>query len=112
MTQEIDDIFNQSAAKKEKQCKCIVRLITTQWSDRRGIHQKKSIVFLKRKSEGYNFLEEDTGMIGANDVIKRIIDFNSYKDGVYEVITCNERSDWETPHIIDDYDYKLIKYEF
>lgn len=92
-------------------CKCIVRLTTEYWYDSNGIHMKKSLRFLKRKCVGYNILYEDLSYSGAEDIFSSIININECQDGVYEVITCNEFSCWETPHIIEDYDYKLIPYE-
>lgn len=90
--------------------RCVVRIRTSCWFDRSGIHFKKDIVFLKRKSSGYQFFEEDVQMVGAEEVLNRCVDIFNLKDGIYEVYTVNERSDWETPHIIDDYDYAFKPY--
>jgi len=87
---------------------CVVRLTTSVWHDKNGVHIDKTLRFLKRKCVGYNILYEDCCMAGAADVVKNITNLNECKDGVYQVVTCNESSDWETPHILDDYDYKLI----
>ena len=46
--------------------KCVVRLKTPVWTDRFGLHVKKDVVFLRRKSHGFNMLEEEFGMIGAD----------------------------------------------
>ncbi len=40
--------------------RCVVRLRTTMWADKSGLHTKKSLTFLRRKSEGFNVLEDDT----------------------------------------------------
>ena len=90
---------------------CIVKLTTSYWHDGAGCHVRKDLRFLKRKCQGFNILMEDCDVIGASDVMKRITNLNECKDGTYHVMTCNESHDWETPHIIDDYDYKLIPYE-
>ncbi len=92
----------------ETPSRCVVRLRTCCWNDGDGLHIKKTLRFLKRKCEGYNILEEDCQMIGADEVISHITNLDECKDGVYEVVTCNEWGAWETPHIIEDYDYKLI----
>jgi hypothetical protein len=87
--------------------KTIIRLCTSIWHDKRGFYVKKSINFLRRKSVGYNIIEEDISM--DDDVISRIVNFNECKDGIYEVVMCNISYDFETDYI-DSYDYKLIKY--
>ena len=100
--------LNAPSVPKEPRPKCIVRLTTAAWGGKDGIHIKKSLRFLKRQCEGFNVLAEDISMIGAEKVVPRIINLYDCKDGVYQIVTCNESSDWETPHIIDDYDYELI----
>jgi len=86
---------------------CIVRLKTTTWADQRGLNLRKSLTFLRRQCTGFNLLEEDAGMVGAQEVIPRIINLEECNDGVYEVVSCNESHDYETGHV-DDYDYKLV----
>ena len=90
--------------------RCVVRLTTSSWGDSKGLHIKRDLTFLKKKCKGFNILEEDIGMIGAPDVVKQITNLDECEDGVYQVITCNEWASWETPNIIEDYDYKLIPY--
>lgn len=91
----------------EDPTKLVVRLTTSAWHDRNGIHFKQSLRFLKRKSTGVNFLEDDATNIGDLDVVSRIRNLGSVDDGVYEVLTCNHKYDWETGQL-DDYDYHLI----
>lgn len=86
---------------------CVVRIRTTAWSDRSGLHFKKSLVFLRKQCVGFNVLEEDVGMIGAEEVIPRIINIDECENGVYQVVVCNESRDWETG-CVDDFDYRLI----
>ena len=87
----------------------VVRLTTSYWHDRNGVHWKQSLRWLKRKSVGFNVMHEDCTMIGANEVIPRIVNLHECDDGIYQIVTCNERgSDWEVPHIIDEYDYQLV----
>lgn len=88
--------------------RCVVRLTTSCWYNGDGLHINRTLRFLKRKCGGYNILYEDCQMIGADEVISHITNLDECKDGVYEVVTCNEWGAWETPHIIEDYDYKLI----
>jgi len=89
-------------------CKCVVRLTTTYWNDKNGVYKKQSLRFLKKKCNGHNILYEDASNSGVEEVIERIVNLNKVKDGKYQVLTCNEHSDWETPNIMDDYDYKLV----
>lgn len=37
---------------------CVVRLTTSYWSDKRGLHIKKDIILLKKLSYGFNLLDE------------------------------------------------------
>jgi hypothetical protein len=87
--------------------KLIVRLRTSIWHDSRGAYLRREIKWLIRKSEGFNFFEEDCSMAGADEVVPKILNLNECKDGLYKLDTCNESRDWETGYI-DDYDYKLI----
>jgi len=87
--------------------KCVIKLTTSMWHDDRGVHIKRDINFLKRKCTGFNIIAEDCQNIGAEEVIPRIINLDSCTDGVYEIIICNGRRDWET-NAVEDYDYELI----
>lgn len=89
----------------------VVRVSTSCWHDDNGVYLKKTLRFQKRKCMGYNILYEDSCMTGADSVIDRIVNLYDCKDGLYSVRTCNEKHDWETPHIVDDYDYELIPLE-
>ena len=88
--------------------KCVIRLSTSAWSDRRGVHLKKSVSFLRRKSFGFNVIEEDCGNLSALEVISGITNLDNCRDGVYEVVVCNESRDWET-NSVEDWEYKLIR---
>lgn len=94
-------------SEKKQINKCVVRLRTTMYSDKKGIHIKKSLTFLLRQCEGYNIIEEDSSNVGAEEIFHRIINFDKCEDGIYEVIPCNERHDYETGYI-EYYDYKLV----
>jgi hypothetical protein len=88
----------------------VVRLITNMWSDNRGLHFKKTINFLKRQCCGFNIAEEDISNMGADFVIEGIVNLHSVKDGVYDLIVCNQQTDWETGYV-EDYDYMLVPSE-
>ena len=87
--------------------RCTVRVKTTVWADKRGLHTKKSLTFLRRRCEGFNVLAEDASAIGAEEVLLRILNLGEVKDGIYEVVVCNESHDYETGYV-DDYDYRLM----
>lgn len=107
--QQWDEIQTEAAEEQKQENHCVVRLRTTMWADKSGIHTKKSLIYLKRLCVGYNLLEEDTNMAGADMIIQNIIDLYKCKDGIYEVVSCNESRDFETGYI-DDYDYKLVPF--
>lgn len=98
-----------SEPEKEK-ISIIVRLTTSYWYDGNGLYQRKDLKFLKRKCTGYNFIQEDCNMVGADEVFDKIINLDECDDGIYQIISCNESTDWETGYI-DDWDYKLVKYD-
>lgn len=89
--------------------KQVVKLVRSAWKDSRGIHMKTELLFLRRKSAGYQLIEEDCDMIGADEVVAQITNIHECKDGVYQVITVNEKRDWESG-MVEDYDYKLIPF--
>jgi hypothetical protein len=84
------------------------RVKTSYWGSGRGIHTRKDIIFLKRKSTKCIWVKEDVSNIGADEVIKRITNLHEVDDGIYEIVPCNEILDWELGYA-DDYEYKLIK---
>lgn len=89
------------------QSRTVVRLTTSSWSDKRGIHLKRSVQFLRKQCIGHNPLEEESSEIGAESVINRIVNLDTCEDGVYSVILCNIGRDWETG-VVDDYDFQLV----
>lgn len=97
-----------SEAPKRQETILTVRVKTSYWQDNAGLHVRRSIVFLKRKSAGHNFLEEDATCVGVDDVIQRITNLHASPDGIYRVELCNERRDWESG-AIEEYDYRLVK---
>ena len=87
--------------------RCMVRVKTTIWADKRGLHMKKSLTFLRRQCKGLNILIQDVSAIGAEGVFPNIMNFGEVEDGIYEVVVCNESHNYETGYI-DDYDYRLV----
>ena len=103
----LSDLTAVLAEESKPPSRCVVRLRTTMWADKSGLYMKKSLAFLRRKSEGFNVLEEDASAAGAEEVLPRILNMDECQDGIYEVVTCNESRDYETGYI-DDYDYLLV----
>jgi len=98
------------AIPQEQRCIVVGRLVTSFYHNNNGIFSRREFKFLHRKCQNENFLKEDADMIGADEAWRRIINIDECKDGIYQVVTCNESRDWETGDI-DDYDFKLIPYE-
>lgn len=88
---------------------CVIKLTTTTWADKRGLHIKRSLTYLRRKCAGYNAIEEEIGAIGAKDAARTIINLDECGDGIYEAVVCNETLDWESGYV-DGYDIKLIPF--
>jgi hypothetical protein len=105
----IVDALLADTSKDVDPSRCVVRVQTSAWGDKRGVHIKKSLTYLRRQCIGFNVLEEDVSAIGAEDVVSRIINLDKCKDGMYQVVACNERRDWETGYV-DDYDLKLVPF--
>lgn len=105
---ELDKALDE-ANRKEPPCRCVVRLTTSAWKSKRGVHLQQSLLVLARKSVGFNILMEDADNIDPIDLMSKIVNLSECKDGIYTLETCNETRDWETGHI-DDYDYKLIPF--
>ena len=103
----IFDLFISEQDEDVEEDRCIVKLKTTVWADRGGLHQKKSLIYLKRQCKGFNILSEDVAQIGAKEVAAQIVNLDECKDGIYEVRACNQSVDWESGYV-DNYDYKLI----
>ena len=69
-----------------QESQCVVRLRTTAWRDKNGLHLKKSLTFLRRQCIGFNILEEDAGAIGAEEVLPKIENLDECKDGIYMAV--------------------------
>lgn len=93
-----------------KEHQTVVRVVTTSWLDGKGLHTKRSLNVLKRKSFGQNYLQEECSAIGAEEAVASIINLEEVKDGIYEVIVCNVSRDIESGYV-DDWDLKLIPFD-
>lgn len=87
----------------------VVRVTTYCFHDRKGLHIKKDINILRRKSTGFDFLSEDCLQIGAELVEKSITNLYAVEDGIYAMIITNIQKDWETGYV-EQYDYELVPY--
>lgn len=93
-----------------KKDKCVVRLRTTAYSNKKGVYLTKNLTYLKRKCVGFNILEEDVYDLPTTELIEHIVNFNTTGDGVYEVVMCNIITCWETG-AMDGWDYMLVPYK-
>lgn len=88
----------------------VFRLRTNYWhSPQAGLVIQRSLKRLVRQSIGFAFLEEEVSMIGADLAARMLTNLNECPDGVYELVLCNQSTDWETGHL-DGYDFKLIPF--
>lgn len=94
--------------KKEHQT--VVRVATSSWHDGKGMHTKRSLNFLKRKSFGFNILKDECDNIGAGDVAQNIVNLHDVPDGIYELVAINVSRDIESGYV-DDWDLKLIPFD-
>lgn len=87
----------------------VVKVSTSYWQDKRGIHQKKSIEFLKRLCVGMNGLLEDANA-DVECTFLSVVNLGQCEDGVYQAVINSTSLDWESG-IIDAWDWKLIPYK-
>lgn len=93
----------------EKVTLTVIRLSTTYFTNSNGEYiMQKKVRRLKRKSKGFDFLEEDASAVGTP--LDMINNLHEVKDGTYEVKMTNVLRDYETGHI-EEWEYKLIPYE-
>lgn len=110
--QQINDLYEllKQTGETDDLPRSIVRFSTSSWKDKRGaLHFKKSITPLKTFSKGCQMLQEDADAVGAGEVIAWIQNM-CVADGLYEVVMCNVRRDWESGDI-SEYDYQLIPFD-
>lgn len=103
----LEDMFQQE---KEESNRTVVRVTTSSWYDGNALHQRRSIRTLKRKSTGFNGLDEDCRNVDVDAVIGNINNFNEVPDGIYNVVVCNTTRDYETGWV-DRWEYELVPYE-
>jgi len=96
-------------ADTEQVSRCVVRITTAVWQDKRGLHNKKTITFLRRKCAGFNILDEEISATSASDALREIVNLDECGDGVYEAVGCNETHDFESGYV-DGYDIELIPF--
>ena len=106
---DLDSTLVESAEDKREPI-CIVRLSRSYWHHEEGMYCKVSLRYLKRKCQGYNLLKEDAYISSAIDVMPKIVNLDKCDDGIYQVVSCNVSTDWETGYV-DDYDYQLIPWK-
>jgi hypothetical protein len=104
------DLSALLCAEPKKEDQTVVRVVTTSWMDSKGLHTKRSLNVLKRKSFGQNYLQEECSAVGAEDAAGNIINLQEVKDGIYEVVVCNASRDFETGYV-DDWELKLVPFD-
>ena len=87
----------------------VVRLKTSCWKDKRGLHIRRSLTGLRRLSRGHQMLDEECDMMGPDEVAGIIVNLDECKEGIYVVETCNESKAWETGYV-DSYDLKPVPF--
>jgi hypothetical protein len=106
----INDILAKRLTPQEiKDNRCVVRLTTGAWHNRSGVFQTRSLKYLRTKGKNVDLLDEECNYMGASDVLERLINFSTSTDGIYQIVTCNHSTDWETGYV-DGYDLKLIPF--
>lgn len=96
-------------ANAEERTQIVVRLRRSYWHDNDGAYQRTSLRYLKRQTKGFNFFDDDCSMVGAEDVIPKIVNLEKCKDGIYQLAMCNVHKDWETGHV-EGWDYQLLQF--
>jgi hypothetical protein len=86
----------------------IIRIKTSSWMDKNGLHCKKSIRRMERLSIGFEFLSEDCRNGGCLETFESIRDIFHVPDGLYELVVMGGTS-YEGHFEIDG--YRLIPYE-
>lgn len=106
----LDALLGDSEPTKEdERTQIVVRLRRSYWHDNDGAYQRTSLRYLKRHTKGFNVFDDDCSMVGAEDVIPKIVNLAKCKDGIYQLEMCNAFRDWETGHVVD-WDYQLLPF--
>lgn len=93
----------------EEANQCVVRIRTSVWSDKKGLHTRRDIVYMHRLSTGCNILEDELDATDAKFVADSILNLDSAADGLYRVVRTNCTHDFESGYL-DGYDLKLVSY--
>lgn len=104
-----DLLGDSEPTKEDERTQIVVRLRRSSWHDNDGAYQRTSLRYLKRHTKGFNVFDDDCSMVGAEDVIPKIVNLAKCKDGIYQLAMCNEHKDWETGHV-EDWDYQLLPF--
>ena len=91
-----DIIKRTEAPSKEPEDRTVVRIKTSYWQSKRGLHTRRDIIFLRRQCVGYSPMEEEAGYTDAESAFDRINNLDEVGDGVYEVITRSTDYDYMT----------------
>lgn len=95
-------------AENEKKLRTIVRVRTSTYATKNGLRVQRDVTTLRRKSD-IDFLSEEIGAVGAEEAAASITNLTSVDDGIYELISVNHHTDWETG-LVDDFDLELVPY--
>lgn len=85
----------------------VVRVSRSAWGDARAVHSKTSIRLMRSLCQPEWTFLDDGKNCGEEVVFERITNLHECRDGLYELVICNEERDWETGYV-EDWDYKLI----
>ena len=93
----------------EKRTRMVVRLRRSFWHDNDGVYQRIGLRYLKRHTEGFNVFDDECHLIGASEVLPKVLNLNQCPDGIYQLVLCNAHRDYETGHV-EDWDYRLVPF--
>lgn len=87
----------------------VIKLTTSVWKSGRTACIQRKITWVRRKSFGFQILENDFDAIGSAEAVEQIINLNESPDGLYTIEVVNETRDFESGYV-DGYDLKLVPY--
>jgi hypothetical protein len=88
---------------------CAVRVGTEAFKRGDTYFYGRTIRVIKKKTE-VDYLYDDCQQVGTQEAIENILNINTVKDGLYQLVFCNVSKDCETGYI-DDFNFKLVPYE-
>lgn len=92
----------------DEKMRIVVRLNRSFWHDKNGVYQRVTLRYLKKCMRGDNLLDYDCSNLGAEEIIPTIKNLNESKDGVYELVICDVKTD--EYGYCEDYKYRLIPF--